>query len=235
MRYPMGMNPAVANEVEEQKKEEKRKHEASVFTGVLGDDPDRKAFVVKVYGIVTCQLLMTVLATSYIYSNEEAKNWVRENYWLHYVALIVGISIMCSLLCCINNARVAPRNYILLFLFTACWTYMVAGFTQWFQPSDVLTAAGLTFAMTLGLTVFACCCKMKLTVLWGIGAALSIALWPLIIFSWIWPSKILFNVICFAVVILTSIYIIFDTKLIMKKLSVDDYIIGAILLYTDIV
>ena len=112
---------------------------------------------------------------------------------------------------------------------------MVAGFTQWFEPDDVLMAITLTFAMVVGLTLFACFCKMKLTALWGIGAAMSIAVWPLIIFMWIWPSKILYQIICFFVIILTSIYIIFDTKMIMKKLNLDEYIIGALMLYVDIV
>lgn len=112
---------------------------------------------------------------------------------------------------------------------------MVAGFTQFFDPEDVLVAACLTTAMVLGLTVFACCCNMKLTCLWGIGAALSMAVWPLFIFMWIFPSKLLFIVLAFVVVILTSIYIIWDTKMIMTKLTVDEYIIGALMLYVDII
>ena len=49
---------------------------------VLRDDPDRQRFVVKVYTIVACQLLMTVLATAYVYNTESAKEWIRENYWV---------------------------------------------------------------------------------------------------------------------------------------------------------
>lgn len=151
------------------------------------------------------------------------------------MALIFGVVIMCTLACCTRHAKEVPKNYILLALFTICWTYMVAGFTQWFEPEDIMIAASLTTAMVLGLTIFACCCNMKLTCLWAIGAALSIAVWPLFIFMWIFPSKALFNILAFVIVILTSIYIIFDTKLIMKKLSVDEYIIGALLLYVDII
>lgn len=112
---------------------------------------------------------------------------------------------------------------------------MVAGFTQWFEPDDVLIATALTFSMVVGLTLFACFCKMKLTCLWGVAAAGSIAVWPLIIFMFLWPSKLLFQIICFVVIILTSIYIIFDTKMIMHKLELDEYIIGALMLYVDIV
>ena len=203
--------------------------------GALRDDPDRQRFVVKVYFILMCQMALTVASTAFVVSSEDAKEWIRENYWTHYVALIVGGALLCSLCCCLKNAKKVPRNYILLALFTICWSYMVAGFSQWFEPEDVIVAAVTTTAMTLGLTVFACCTRMKLTWLWGIGAALSFAIWPLILFCIIFPSKLLFNALCFLIVILTSIYIVFDTKLIMKKLDLDDYIIGALLLYIDII
>ena len=180
-------------------------------------------------------MLFTVGCTAFVVAYEPAKEWIRENYWTHYVALILGGVLLCSLCCCLQNAKKVPRNYILLALFTICWTYMVAGFTQWFEPNDVITAAATTLGMTVGLTVFACCTRMKLTWLWGIGAALSFAVWPLILFCFLFPSRLLFNVICFLIVILTSIYIVFDTKLIMKKLTLDEYIIGALLLYIDII
>lgn len=160
---------------------------------------------------------------------------MRDHYYLHYAALIFGIAILCVVLCCQKHARIVPRNYILLGAFTFCWAFMVAGFTQWYDPEDIIVAASLTTAMVIGLTLFACFTKMKLTWLWGIGAALSIAIWPLIIFLFIFPNKLLFHVICFVVIILTSIYIVYDTKLIMHKLNVDEYIIGALILYVDIV
>ena len=89
--------------------------------------------------------------------------------------------------------------------------------------------------MVIGLTAFACCCNMRLTWLWGVGAAASFAVIPLFLFCLIYPSRILFNLLCFVFIILTSIYIIYDTKLIMTKLQLDEYIIGALLLYLDII
>ena len=180
-------------------------------------------------------MIFTTGCTAFVFVYEPAKEWIREYYWTHYIALIVGVILLCTILCCLKNARIVPRNYILLSLFTICWTYMIAGFTQWFDPEDVLTAIATTSAMVFGLTIFACCCNMKLTWLWGIAAAASFAIWPLIIFCWIYPSKLLFNIICFVIVILTSIYIVFDTKMIMKKLKLDEYIVGALLLYIDII
>ena len=191
--------------------------------------------MIKTYAIVATQLSFTALLTAGIYSSESAKEFVRDNFYLHYVALILGVALMCTLVCCVKQARKVPRNYILLGLFTVCWAYMVAGVTQWYEPEDVFMATVFTAAMVIGLTIFACFCNMKLTWLWGIAAAGSIAVFPLIIFFWIFPSKLLFIIICFFVIILTSIYIIWDTKMIMTKLDLDEYIIGALMLYVDIV
>ena len=149
--------------------------------------------------------------------------------------LISAIVLLCALACCKKNARKVPINYILLFLFTCCWTFMVAGFSQWFEPESVFIAATLTAAMVLGLTLFACICNMKLTWLWGITAAASLAVWPMIIFFWVFPTRFILNTICFVIVVLLSMYIIFDTKLIIEHLELDEYIIGALILYCDII
>ena len=147
---------------------------------------------------------------------------------------VIAIGISCSLVCCIKNARKVPVNYILLFIFTCCWTYMVASFTQWFEGPDVMIAATLTTAMVIGLTLFACCCKMKLTWLWAIMGAMSMMVFPLLIFSWMYQDKLTGTFFSAFMVVLTSIYIVYDTRMILKKLSLDDYIIGALMLYTDI-
>lgn len=140
------------------------------------------------YAIVTAQLILTTIGTIAVYNSEDAKQFTRDNAWLWWVCLILGMVISCSLVCCLKNARIVPRNYILLFLFTCCWSYIVAGITQFYEAEVVLQAAGMTAAMTLGLTVFACLCPMKLNFIWGMAAAGTFALFPLIIFLIIFPD-----------------------------------------------
>ena len=45
----------------------------------------------------------------------------------------------------------------------------------------------------------------------------------------------MYNGICVLGALLFSIYIVFDTRMIMKKLAVDEYIIGALMIYIDII
>ena len=130
------VDPDLAKKIEKEKKKEKKKNAGAALNVIapLRDDPDRQRFVVKVYFILACQMLVTVGSTAFVIAYEPAKEWIRENYWTHYIALIVGGALLCSLCCCLKNAKIVPRNYILLGLFTICWSYMVAGFSQWFEP-----------------------------------------------------------------------------------------------------
>ena len=100
--YPTGINPELVSKVAKDKKKEKKEQSKAILNkvGALRDDPDRQRFVIKVYGIVSAQLSLTVLATAIIYNSESAKEWIRANYYLHYVALVIGIALMCTLVCC---------------------------------------------------------------------------------------------------------------------------------------
>ena len=79
---------------------------------------------------------------------------------------------------------------------------MMAGFTLWFEGPDVMIAATLTTSMVIGLALFACCCKMKLTWLWAIMAAGTLAIFPLILFSIMYESKQIDTIVTFFIVIL---------------------------------
>lgn len=100
--YPMGVNSEAMKEVKKAKKKEKKEQERAALQGVpaLRDDPDRQRFVIKTYGIVAAQLAFTALVCGIVLSSDDAKEWIRDHYYLHYVALIFGITLMCVLLCC---------------------------------------------------------------------------------------------------------------------------------------
>ena len=51
--------------------------------------------------------------------------WVRDNFWLLIVAMVIAITVECAIFCVPANARQVPTNYILLSIFTICETYLV--------------------------------------------------------------------------------------------------------------
>ena len=183
-------------------------------------------------------LAFTAVCVMGVIANKEVRENMKQYWWLMYVGLVGGVILMCVIACSTRKcpcARKVPINYVILAAFTCFWTLMVTCFTAFFDPFIVAIAATTTAAMTIGLVTCSMCVKSEMTCLWGIAGAISLAMWPMIIFFLIWPSMWLSNVICFVGAVLMSIYIVLDVKLIMNRLNLDEYIIGALMLYADII
>ena len=129
-----------------------------------------------------------------------------------------------------------PWNYILLFAFTSCLSYIVAGFCSYYAPVAVLCAAVTTMFMLFGLTVVACFMKGEMVgYLAGFATALFFTLLPLILFALIFPDYWMTLLIEGVLISLFSLYIIFDTRMIMNRYNYDEYIVAALMLYVDII
>ncbi len=113
---------------------------------------------------------------------------------------------------------------------------MVGGFVSYFHPEPVLCTAISTLAMFTGLTVYAMLMSdEEMNVLGGILVSLSFVVLPVIIFSLLFRSHFIYIIVQGIMVVLTYIYIILDTRLNMQEMSNDDYIIAALLVYSDII
>ena len=143
------------------------------------------------------------------------------------------------ILCCKSMARKVPTNYLLLFIFTSLFSFFFMYVSSLYDVTDVLTAAGMTLGMTVAITLFAFWTKTDFTVCGSLFLCLAIGMLCLGLVSifctfssWWYP---LVSAIC---VVIYGLYLIFDTQLIAggrrHELSVDDYVVGALLIYTDI-
>jgi FtsH-binding integral membrane protein len=99
---------------------------------------------------------------------------------LMYGSWAVGFALIIALACCMNNARVYPRNMILLGLFTLAQGTMLGTLCAFFQASAVLLAVAMTAIVVLALTAFACTTKIDFT---GMGMYLYVGLIVLIMFG----------------------------------------------------
>lgn len=162
-----------------------------------------------------------------------------DNIGLIVAAFIGEIVTSIALLCCRSVSRHVPTNYILLTIFTVCEAYIVSFIAARFDPQIVMVAAFATAGMTIGITVYAFTTKSDFTIfgplLFVIGFTLAFAS----IFFFTFANRTMHIVWCIIAVILFSFYLLFDTQLIMGgkryEIEIDDYIVGAIILYTDII
>jgi len=92
-----------------------------------------------------------------------------------------------------------------------------------------------TAFMSVGLCAFASGIQGEMNWCWGITGAIIFTLAPFLFFTFFLRDLLIQNIICFLGTIVTSVYIVIDSKTIMKKLGLDEYIIGALMLYCDII
>lgn len=162
-----------------------------------------------------------------------------EQVWLFWVCIIGSIATCCMLACSRKMAKTVPTNYIVLTLFTLFESWLVAMCCAMYSPEVVLMAACMTMAMFFGLTLYACTTKSDFTTM---GGVLFAALFVFIIMGFFMaflPYGIANTIYCAIGVILFSVYIVYDTQLIVggkkHELSIDEYIFAALSLYLDII
>lgn len=168
---------------------------------------------------------------------------MQQNWGILIGAMFVMIFTEIALICCRKMSRKVPTNYILLLIFTLCETYLVGNICSYYalsQPGIVQISGLGTAVITAACTLYAFTTKTDFTIMGGLIWLLSFSLMFLIIFSWIFAfNSFIYNAIIALCIFLMGIFLIYDTQLIVgkgkHKLSLDDYVIGALIIYVDII
>ncbi|KAF5269896.1 hypothetical protein FQR65_LT05695 [Abscondita terminalis] len=231
-------------------------HKFDMYGTSYPEDPDvkgfgfsdktiRRGFIQKVYAILMAQLLITCAIISFFMFHDGARRFVRANSWLIFVAFGVLFVAMIALACCGEVRRKSPANYILLGLFTLAESFMLAVCASQYQVNEVLMAVGITAVICLALTLFAFQTRWDFTMC---GGFLFICVIVLMVFGLIASimaatgngSKVVSLVYASLGALLFSIYLIYDTQLMMGgkhkySISPEEYIFAALNLYVDII
>ena len=203
----------------------------------------RRGFIIKTYGILITQLLITsgFICLSFVQTVNDfikSSDFASSGFFIGFLVLFLVITIfVCIMFSCFRDtARRFPINYILLFSFTLCMSFYCLIFCAFFDPQDVIVAAILTTAVTVGLTIYAIKTKEDFTFLGGfLFCFVFLSAFTIGFFFWIRVT-----VFWLALgVLVYSLYIIYDTQLIMGNVgleySIDDYCFAALNLYIDII
>ena len=201
---------------------------------------EKLGFIRKVYGILATQLLITAFMTLLPYVSEGLRTWLLGHQWLALVFGIVGIALSCTLFCVQSLARQVPTNYYLMFAFTVCEAYIVMQVCAIVNDMQtVIAATFMTAGIVVGLTFYALTTKRDFTAYGGLLFAVGAAFLMFGLFS-VFFGFAARLVYCLLGVILFSVYLVFDTQYIIGgngrySLSREDYILGAVILYLDII
>ena len=202
----------------------------------------KKGFIIKTYGIIICQLLISFIFIlfSFIPAVREqlvlnsAKNPLLSVFFVIFT--IVTIAVVVVFTCCRNVARRVPTNYILIFAFTLCMSFYLMLICAHIAPATVVSALLLTIGATVGLTIYAYTTNENFSYYGGLlFAFLIISILGIPLFYWI-GGKVFY---CIFGILLYSVYLVYDTQLILGKFGVeyniDDYCLAALNIYIDII
>lgn len=199
----------------------------------------RIGFIRKVYGILLVQLTFTFLLTLISVASPSFSQFQISSPGFFWLAIIGSIVFTILIFCFRKLARTVPINYILLSGFTLCEAYLVSFVCGISDPKLVLMAAAMTCGIVLSLTLYAWTTKTDFTVMGSMIFVLSCIMLLFGIFVLFTQNRVINIIYSCLGVFAFSIYLVYDTQLIVgnhqNKLEIDDYILGSIMLYLDII
>lgn len=224
-------------------------HENASFS----DTKIRHAFIQKVYGIVLTQIAFTMIILCIFNYIEPIQEFCEDYWWISLIFLALTIIVMIVISCGPEwLRRTCPWNVLLLCLFTFFFSFSVAISTAASHDASprhcVIMAFGITAVIVVCITLFAFQTKIDFTKWGGLMCMLVLILIVLIIFGVIIGLTVdpkfvrpIHLVICCVGVLIICILLIYDTQLIIGgkahkySLNPEDYVLGALIIYTDII
>uniref|UniRef100_A0A8D0F4D1 LFG4 protein n=1 Tax=Strix occidentalis caurina TaxID=311401 RepID=A0A8D0F4D1_STROC len=191
----------------------------------------RMAFLRKVYSILSIQVLLTTVTSAIFLYSSGVQAFVHERPALLLISGFVSLAIIVALTLYRHQH---PVNLYLLFGFTLLEALTVAITVSLYDVSIVLQAFILTSAVFLGLTAYTLQSKRDFSK-FGAGKLNLPFFLCFVCLQLFFYNETIELVFAAAGALLFCGFIIYDTHLLMHKLSPEEYILAAINLYLDII
>lgn len=214
--------------------------------GPFAEKAIRNAFVSKVYAILSVQLAFTSILIGIFVLNPDIKATFRTHSGQAWIFLGFAVFFVTFLiLACVESARRSfPLNFILLSLLTLGYGIVAAITSCRYDTQTVLFAFIATAISTILITFLAKTSAFDITscgttlCLLGLAHMIIGAIMAIILVS-MGYARLASLLLAISGAFLVSLYLMFDTQLILggrkAELSPEEYILGAIMLYVDIV
>ncbi|CAN0155718.1 unnamed protein product [Lampetra planeri] len=203
------------------------------------DKTVRRAFIRKVYLVLTAQLLVTFAFVCTFRFSPAVSTYVKHTPGLYYASYAVFFACLIALSCCGEFRRKHPWNIITLSILTLCMSYMVGMIATFYEADAVVMAMGITVAVCVAVILFSMQTKYDFTSCNGVLLVMLVVLMFFSILCIILRNHIL-NIVYGALgALLFTVFLAVDTQLLMGNhkyaLSPEEYIFAALNLYTDVI
>jgi len=201
----------------------------------LSDISTRLAFVRKVYGIISLQLALTTCAILLCIMDSDINHYIRTHPNFLFVGLFMLLVLVVPILCFPSIRDAHPYNVIGLTLFSVVEAYMLAVVSSYCGTYVILQAVLLTGFITISLTMYTFQTRRDYE---GWGLYLFVVVMTLIIGGLcrrMFPMSPVVDTVWGGVVgLVFSMLIVYDTVLLIKRVSPDQYILASLSLYFDL-
>jgi len=209
----------------------------------------RQNFIAKVMTIVGSMLAVTFSCVGLVKiscpTQEEFFEMIQTNvlfspailFTVYAVSIVLLFGAIC---CCQSMLRKVPHNFIWLGLWTSCQTYLVTYVSGLYNADVVLQAGITTVVITASVIAVVKFTKYDFSELLPI---MIVILWSVffigILNALIFRSSWMHFAYAVVMVIIFTVFLAIDLKMIMGggkyELDADDYVMGAICIYMDII
>ncbi|XP_037532924.1 protein lifeguard 1, partial [Nematolebias whitei] len=199
----------------------------------------RRAFIRKVYLVLTAQLLVTFGFVAVFTFVEEVKRFVAKNLWTYLLSYAVFFVSVCVIGCCGNVRRRHPWNLVALSILTLSMSYMVGVIASFHDTESVIMAVGITAVVCFTVVIFSMQTKYDFTSCYGVLFVSLIVLFVFGILCMIFQNIIMQIVYAGLGALLFTCFLAVDTQMLLGNkelaLSPEEYVFAALNLYTDII
>ncbi|KAJ7544206.1 hypothetical protein O6H91_09G069700 [Diphasiastrum complanatum] len=209
---------------------------AGLYPGISSDENTlRWGFIRKVYGIVSTQLLLSMIVAAVVVFNTPVSLFFAQMPGLYFFMSFLPLILLIPLY---YYQQKHPVNLVLLGFFTVSLSLTVGVSCAFTRGELVLEALVLTATVTLGLTAYTYWASKKGYDFNFLGPVLFVAVITLILWSLIqvfFPaSKLSMSIYGGIATVIFSAYIVYDTDNLIKRFNYDEYIWASVSLYLDI-
>eukprot|EP00475_Leptophrys_vorax_P018614 TRINITY_DN25484_c0_g2_i1.p1 TRINITY_DN25484_c0_g2~~TRINITY_DN25484_c0_g2_i1.p1 ORF type:complete len:247 (+),score=21.52 TRINITY_DN25484_c0_g2_i1:146-886(+) len=207
----------------------------TLYPGLSASDSVmRWGFIRKVYGIIGAQLVLTAIVGSCFALIPSVREFGMTNGFFVFFATLAPFVSLVPLFIYRNSH---PHNLIWLAVWTGCMSMTVGLICSMYSGAIVAEALALTATVVLGLTAYTFYAVKRGHDFNYLGPMLFVSLWLLIAWGFMQMFFGLGSEFAYALVgsLIFSLFIVYDTDLIIKRFSYDEYVWAALNLYLDII
>jgi len=195
----------------------------------------RSAFICKVYSILAMQVTLTALISGVFMASNAVQLAVQRNMWIVIMCMVLDFVLLIPMY--IWRQR-HPHNIVVLMTWTATNSVTVGLVCSQYAASVVLESLVLTAGVVAGLTAYAFYATKRGKEFDHLGPILFTSLWALILWGFVSmffkSTPLVRQLYALAGTVIFAIYVVFDTFLLIKRYTIDEYIWASVNLYLDI-